>query len=154
MTGIGIMQGRFFPPEAGRFQSFPREHWADEYELAAKAGLNCIEWIYDLYGADVNPLATDAGIERMKLLSKQHGVQVLSLCADYFMDKPLVRASSTEMAERTATLEWLMGRCQLLGMNRMVLPFVDSSRIDLDAEFESVCAMLTRLLPAAEKTGG
>jgi hexulose-6-phosphate isomerase len=153
MTGIGIMQGRLFPPEAGRFQSFPREHWADEYELAAKAGLNCIEWIYDLYGSDVNPLATDVGIERMKLLSKQHGVQVLSLCADYFMDKPLVRASSTEMTERTATLEWLMGRCQLLGMNRMVIPFVDASRIDTDAELESVCAMLTRLLPAVEKTG-
>jgi len=153
MTRIGIMEGRLFPPEAGRFQSFPREHWADEFELAAKAGLDCIEWIYDLYGADVNPLATDAGIERMKLLSKQHGVQVLSVCADYFMDKPLVRASKSEMAERMATLEWLLGRCQLLGMNRMVVPFVDASRIDTDAEFEQVCATLTRLLPAAEKTG-
>src|SRR5512140_2147286 len=100
MTYIGIMEGRLFPPEAGRFQSFPRQHWADEFELAAKAGLDCIEWIYDLYGADVNPLATNAGIERMKSLSEQHGVKVLSVCADYFMDKPLVRASSTEMTER------------------------------------------------------
>jgi L-ribulose-5-phosphate 3-epimerase len=153
MMRIGIMEGRLFPPEAGRFQSFPREHWSDEFDLAAKAGLDCIEWIYDMYGADVNPLATDAGIERMKSLSKQYGVQVVSLCADYFMDKPLVRASAAEMTERMATLEWLMSRCQLLGMNRIVIPFVDASRIDTVEEFESVCAVLTSLLLAAGETG-
>ena len=153
MTRIGIMEGRLFPPEAGRFQSFPREHWADEYLLAAQASLDCIEWIYDIYGADVNPLATDAGVEQMKLLSKQHGVQVLSLCADYFMDKPLVRANPVELAERLATLKWLMERCKLLGMNRIVIPFVDASRIDTDEEFEGVCATLSGLLPVAADTG-
>ena len=147
------MEGRLFPPEAGRFQSFPREHWAEEFELAAKAGLDCIEWIYDLYGADVNPLATTNGIERMKSLSEQHGVQVLSLCADYFMDKPLVRASPAELDERLATLEWLMSRCQLLGMNRIVVPFVDASRIDTEAEFDNVCSVLAGLLPLAVETG-
>ncbi len=42
-------------------------------------------------------LQRTAGIEQMKLLSEQHGVQVLSLCADYFMDKPLVRANPAEL---------------------------------------------------------
>ncbi len=167
MTRIGIMQGRLLPPVDNRIQCFPREHWAEEFELAAQADLDCIEWIYDLYGADVNPLATDDGIEQMKSLSRRYNVQVLSVCADYFMDKPLVRANVSEMAERLATLEWLIGRCQLLGMNprtsgvnprtsgvdRIVLPFVDASRIETEAEFDSVCATLTRILPAAEKTG-
>jgi len=153
MTYIGIMEGRLFPPEAGRFQCFPREHWADEFGLAAKAGLDTIEWIYDVYGVDVNPLATEAGINQMRSLSKQFGVQVLSLCADYFMDKPLVRASVSEMTDRLATFEWLLGRCQLLGMNRMVVPFVDASRIDTEEEFDNVCNTLTRLLPISEKAG-
>jgi L-ribulose-5-phosphate 3-epimerase len=153
MTRIGIMEGRLFPPEAGRFQSFPREHWVDEYLLAAQASLDCIEWIYDVYGADVNPLATDAGVAQMKLLSKQHGVQVLSLCADYFMDKPLVRANPVELTERLSTLKWLMERCKLLGMNRIVIPFVDASRIDTDEEFEGVCAILSGLLPGVADTG-
>jgi len=153
MTRIGIMEGRLFPPEAGRFQCFPREHWADEFELAAQAGLDCIEWIYDLYGADANPMATEDGIEQMKSLSKQYNVQILSVCADFFMDKPLVRTSSSEMANRLATFEWLLGRCQMLGMNRIVVPFVDASRIDTDEEFDSVCATLAHLLPIAEKTG-
>ena len=153
MTNIGIMEGRLLPPEGSRFQCFPRQHWAREFELAAQAGLDCIEWIYDLYGADVNPLATDAGVEQMKLLSRQHNIRVLSVCADYFMDKPLVRASPAELEERLNTLFWLLRRGQLLGINRIVVPFVDASRIDTQAEFESVIEVLERVAPVADAAG-
>jgi L-ribulose-5-phosphate 3-epimerase len=102
---------------------------------------------------DANPLATEAGIGQLKTLISQHGIQVLSVCADYFMDRPLLRATPSEMADRQATLEWLLSRCQLLGMNRMVIPFVDASRIDTEDEVDSVCSTLTRLLPIAEQAG-
>ena len=62
MSRVAIMQGRLVPPEAGRFQSFPRDRWRDEFAFAAQAGLDAIEWIYDQYGEDVNPLTTSDGI--------------------------------------------------------------------------------------------
>lgn len=153
MTHIGIMQGRLLPPEDNRIQCFPRKRWDREFELAAQAGLDCIEWIYDLYGADVNPLSTDQGIEQMKSLSRQHNVQVLSICADYFMDKPLVRAGALELEKRLDTLFWLFRRGHLLGINRIVLPFVDASRIDAEAEFDSVVDILKRVQQVADETG-
>ena len=153
MTLIGIMQGRLVPPTDNRIQCFPRQNWADEFELGARAGIDCIEWIYDFYGADVNPIATDTGIVQMKALTQKTGVRVLSICADYFMERPLVRASAGELAERLAMIDWLLGRGRLLGINRMVVPFVDASRIDTEAEFEGVIATLQRILPMAEKTG-
>lgn len=153
MTQIGIMQGRLVPPTDNRIQCFPRQNWAEEFTLGAKAGIDCIEWIYDLYGADVNPLATQAGLNQMKELIKETGVGVLSLCADYFMDRPLVRASAGELAERLVVFEWLLGRGHTLGINRMVVPFVDTSRIDTQEEFEAVIATLQRLLPLAEQAG-
>ena len=153
MSYIGIMQGRLVPPTDKRIQCFPREHWADEFELAAQAGLDCIEWIYDLYGADVNPLATDSGLEKLRDLSQQHKVKVLSICADYFMDKPLVRASQAELDDRLNTLFWLLGRGRLIGINRMVIPFVDASHIDTQAEFDGVVALLKGVLQEAGKTG-
>ena len=153
MTHIGIMQGRLVPPTNNRFQCFPRERWADEFVLASQAGLDCIEWIYDLYGADVNPLVTDAGVERLKELSRQHKVNVLSICADYFMDRPLVRASQMELDDRIKTFYWLLERGRLLGINRMVIPFVDASRIDTQTEFEGVVTLLNRLVQEAGKTG-
>jgi L-ribulose-5-phosphate 3-epimerase len=151
MPLIGIMQGRLLPPTDNRIQCFPRQGWAEEFELGAKAGIDCIEWIYDFYGADVNPLATDTGIQQMQALTLKNGVKVLSICADYFMERPLVRTSAGELAERLAMVDWLLGRGHLLGIDRMILPFVDASRIETEAEFEAVIATLQRILPMAEK---
>jgi L-ribulose-5-phosphate 3-epimerase len=153
MTQIGIMQGRLVPPTDNRIQCFPRERWADELVLARQAGLDCIEWIYDLYGADVNPLATDGGVKKLKELSQQHNVKILSICADYFMDKPLVRASQAELEDRMHTFTWLMECGRLIGINRMVVPFVDASRIETQAEFDGVVRLLNRLLRETEATG-
>jgi L-ribulose-5-phosphate 3-epimerase len=153
MTLIGIMQGRLVPPTDNRIQCFPRQDWADEFANGVQAGIDCIEWIYDLYGADVNPLASDAGLKEMQALTRKTGVRVLSICADYFMERPLVRASPSEMAERLAMLDWLLGRGAMLGINRMVIPFVDASRIDTQDEFDGVVETLRRLLPMAERTG-
>jgi hexulose-6-phosphate isomerase len=153
MTHIGIMQGRMVPPTDNRIQCFPRERWAAEFELAAQAGLDCIEWIYDLYGADANPLATDPGLEKLRGLSEQHKIKILSICADYFMDKPLVRASQAELDDRIKTFYWLLERGRLIGINRMVIPFVDASRIDTQAEFDGVVMLLQRILKETSQTG-
>lgn len=150
---IAVMQGRMVPPTENRIQCFPRERWRDEFALAAAAGLTAIEWIYDLHGADVNPIASDDGLALMRTLSERHDVVVRSLCADYFMDRPLVRASAQELDERQETLRWLIRRCALLAMNRMVLPFVDASRIDTDAERDLVIDVLKGALPVAEEAG-
>jgi len=151
MRNIGIMQGRLVPPSDNRIQCFPRDRWQDEFSLAAQAGLNSIEWIHDQYGADVNPIATNAGVTQMKSLAKSSGVRILSLCADSFMDLPLVRITDLELEERLALLIWLLQRCELVGINRLVLPFVDASRIDTDDEMDFVCKALNHALPTAEK---
>ena len=149
---IGIMEGRLGPPEEGRFQSFPRVGWAREFGSAKAAGLDCIEWIYDVYGADVNPMATDDGVQKMAELGKEHGVSVLSCCADYFMEERFLRCTESELTARLAKLDWLLGRCQKIGINRVVLPFVDASKIESDDELRSLAGILRRVLPAAERT--
>lgn len=147
------MQGRLSPPENGKIQAFPRSSWADEFPRAAEAGLNAIEWIFDAYGEDVNPICTDAGIQQLKSLIAKHGVQLRSLCADYFMDFPLLRTSDANRQERLAKLEWLFGRAAQVGVRRMVLPFVDISAMHDKAEETTVVGCLKSMLPAAEKHG-
>ncbi len=151
MPYLAIMQGRLVPPEAGRFQSFPRRRWRDEFALAAQAGLNAIEWIFDEYGEDANPLITDAGISEMRALTETTGTAVRSLCADYFMDHPFLRTTQAERDERVRKMEWLLSRCKLAGITRTVIPFVDNSRIENDAELLETLSILQSLLPAAEK---
>ncbi len=150
MTLLGIMQGRLLPPIAERIQCFPRGRWQEEFSLAAQIKLDAIEWIYDAYGADDNPLGTDAGISFMMALSQQHQIQVKSLCADWFMDFPLVRATAEQTRERTRQLSWLLGQCQKAGIRRVVLPFVDYSKITDEQDTQTVLAVLHSILPVAE----
>jgi hexulose-6-phosphate isomerase len=145
------MQGRLVPPEGGRFQSFPRERWRDEFALAAKAGLNAIEWIFDVDGEDVNPLANDLGVDEIHALSRRTGIAVRSLCADYFMDRPFLRTTQEERDELIQKMDWLLSRCSIVGIGRVVIPFVDKSRIESEEEKLETLSILRTLLPSAEK---
>ncbi len=148
---LAVMQGRLLPPSDECFQCFPGKHWREEFPLAADAGLDAIEWIYDFSGQSDNPLGSDAGLAEMGRLSEDCDIAVISVCADYFMERPLVKAGLAEQEERTNKLLWLLDRCQLAGIRRVVLPFVDNSRIDSDAEEARIVEVLRRVLGHAEK---
>ncbi len=150
---IGVMQGRMVEPTESRIQSFPRENWAEEFGRAAQAGLECIEWIYDSFGADVNPIATDEGLESMRALAESTGVGIFSACADWFMDFPLVRTSPKELEHRIKVLKWLLRQSQALGVSRVVLPFVDISQMNSEEEMDQAVNALEQVIPMAEETG-
>ena len=150
MPFFAIMQGRLVPPEEGRFQSFPRRAWRNEFSLAAEAGLNGIEWIFDAYGEVVNPLVNNSGIREMLYLSQQSGITVRSLCADYFMDQPFLRTSELQRRVLIEKMCWLLSRCKLAGIRRVVIPFVDKSCIQDGDEEKQVISILQSILPAAE----
>src|SRR5258708_4996077 len=113
------MQGRLLPPEKEKIQAFPRNDWEKEFSLAAEIELDSIEWIYDAYGEDVNPLGSSQGIEKLKSLVRHHGVQIRSVCADYFMDFPLIGATRQERTERLNKLRWLLTQSKYLGIKRV-----------------------------------
>ncbi len=148
---IGIMQGRLLPPEPGHFQAFPRQLWYQEFPFASEAGLETIEWIYDQYGTDVNPIATEEGIQEMLALTGKHNIDVVSLCADYFIDHPFTTVSGSQYSALQEKLVWLFGRCRKIGINRIVLPFVDASRIETPRHADLVKSLLRELLPEAAR---
>src|SRR6185437_15706700 len=130
------MQGRLIPQELGRLQAFPRDRWKQEFTLAAQVPLSYIEWIYDLYGADVNPLTGD--ISLLQHMIGSTGIMTRSMCVDYFMDRPFLRCSEAERFEREVFLHSLLRLAGRIGIHRIVLPFVDASRIESQDEQDVV----------------
>ena len=114
------MQGRLSESETGALQEFPRREWEAEFARAAAAGFDSIQWLYDVYGEDVNPIATDDGVARIRALSREHAIAVDSLCAHYLIERP-------EDVER---LDWLVERCRATGIARVVLPFLEGASFD------------------------
>jgi hexulose-6-phosphate isomerase len=147
---FGIMQGRLSPPEDGRFQSFPRNSWREEFARARPAGLNYIEWIHDDYGATANPIFTTEGLAEFDALKREHNIATPALCGDWFMDFPLIRCTTDERETREQHLHNLIPLAARIGAWRMVLPFVDQSRITTEAEKQQVLNILNRVLPIAE----
>jgi L-ribulose-5-phosphate 3-epimerase len=150
---LAVMQGRLLPPFDGHFQSFPLSRWREEFSLAQRAGLDAIEWIYDSVSEDGNPLNTDAGLAEMAQLSEKHRIAVVSVCADYFMEHPFLRVSPAQLEVRIDKLLWLLERCKRAGVQRVVLPFVDNSRIENATNQDEVVRILSGALMAAEKAG-
>lgn len=147
------MQGRLSRPEDGRIQAFPSRGWREEFSRAAEAGLTHIEWIYEVYGQEANPLGTSSGRSELSSLQHRTGVGLHSICADYFMDRPLVRCSDSERLERVSVLRTLIGWAGELGMQRIVLPFVDASALRGSDDKDQLVTCLTDALPAAEAAG-
>ena len=145
------MQGRLLPPEPGHFQAFPRDRWADELALAPQVPLSYIEWIYDLYGADVNPLTKNLGV--LQSTAAASGIEIRALCADYFMDRPFIRCTDSECDQRIRLLGELIPLASQVGIQRIVLPFVDASKIETQDDHKTVIRVLNAALPAAQETG-
>jgi L-ribulose-5-phosphate 3-epimerase len=152
-TQFGVMQGRLVPPQADRFQSFPRTRWRDEFPNAVAAGIDYIEWIVDAYGLDVNPIFSDAGWREFDVLKKQHGIATPAICADWFMDFPFLRCSPEARADRERFLHDLLLVARKIGSDHMVIPFVDISRIETEADKEIVVEIMRAAAPIAESNG-
>jgi hexulose-6-phosphate isomerase len=144
------MQGRLLPPINGQIQAFPSERWEDEFERAAGANLRSIEWIFD---GSANPIFSDPSIDRLRARTQATGVDVRSVCADFFMDSPLLRAKPSELVERLAILRRLLVQSRAIGAEHIVLPFVDQSAIRGRHERVELAGALSSIAEEANASG-
>ena len=123
------MQGRLLPKYQGRYQAHPVGYWQDEFPIVNKEGLSYIEFILDFDGAVKNPLMDSKGVEEILSLSSQTGVEIKTICADYFMEAPLHSASEDVVKESQKVLKTLIQNSVQLGVTDIVIPCVDQSSL-------------------------
>ena len=148
---IGVMQGRLLPKYQGRYQAHPVGYWKDEFNVAASIGLDTIEFILDFNDIEQNPLLSESGVNEIRRISDQTGVQVQTICADYFMEAPL-HSESDEIAHSSGqVMNRLLKRAGELGITDVVVPCVDQSSLNDRQAMDRFVEQLTLLLPLAEK---
>ena len=74
------------PKYQGRYQAHPVGYWQDEFYIASKNGLDCIEFILDFNDAEENPLLKAGGVDEINTSIEKTGVTIQTICADYFME--------------------------------------------------------------------
>jgi L-ribulose-5-phosphate 3-epimerase len=126
---VGVMQGRLLPKYKGRYQAHPVDYWKDEFFIANGLGLDCIEFILDFNDLENNPLIKKSGIEEIRNVVKKSGVEVKTICADYFMEAPLHSNDDSIVNESKKVLINLINKSSLLGITDIVIPCVDQSSL-------------------------
>lgn len=150
---LGIIQGRLSPPEHGVIQSFPSATWQAEFDRARMLGLDHIEWLFDRFTGFGNPIFDDDGRARIKLAAETAQVAVQSLCADYFRDYPLKNITEVRRLGLDAEFERLLRACSDCGITRVMIPYVDHSKIESDRELDEVSETLACLLSLSSAKG-
>jgi len=151
MNEIGIRQGRLSPSSSGRVQRFPVESWADEFRIARDCGLRFVEWLFAAEDYEKNPVWSGEGQHDIQAAVEATGVDVRSLCADYFMAHPFVRVTDEQRLASRRMLRELILRASRLGISVVVVPLLEAGEIRNPAELREVGESLEGALDLAAK---
>jgi hexulose-6-phosphate isomerase len=130
---IGIMQGRLSPRIDGKIQAYPASTWQKEFEIAQEIGYAAIEWIVER-PVETNALMTDSGKGEIKKVIASTGVRIDYVCADIFMQQPLVRMTEEIKSQNKGYLLEILKNAKEVGAIGVEIPFVDNSSIKNDKE--------------------
>ena len=153
MNEIGIMQGRLSPPVPERLQAFPWSSWEQEFERAQTCGFAAIEWLFEANNYERNPIWSATGLEKIRQQILTTGIQIRSVCADYFMPHPFFRVSESERAYSVDVLNRLIDRAARVGVRVILLPVLEVSEIRTEEEKKQLLASLRKPLSLAASNG-
>jgi len=144
------MQGRLSVPLGSQLQSFPWDTWEREFDLAAQADLQLVEWIIEADRFHDNPLLTNVGRARLRQLEAATGTMVRTACADCFMSWPLTTSDADTARDRLKLLGQILEASAELGIAIVTLPFVDASAIRNNAERDAAVTILSEAAATAD----
>jgi hexulose-6-phosphate isomerase len=130
---IGIMQGRLSPRIDGKIQAYPASTWQKEFEIAQEIGYAAIEWIIEK-PVETNALMTDSGKAEIKKIIASTGIRIDYVCADIFMQQPLVRMTKDSKSQNKEYLSAILKNAKEVGAIGVEIPFVDNSSIKSENE--------------------
>lgn len=152
LNAIGIMQGRLSPAPRGRAQAFPWSTWEAEFDFAAAAGFQQIEWLVTAEPR-INPLYDEPGRTQILRRIDQSGVVVATLCADFLIQEPILRVSPMQRDAAVARLAAVMRHARLIDVVTIVVPLLEEGAVRREAEHAEVATALTPIARLAEELG-
>ena len=77
---LGFMQGRLSPKIRDQIQAFPFDSWENEFKIAKDINFKIMEWTIDSYRYKHNPVMSEKGKKRIKILQKKTRVNITVTC--------------------------------------------------------------------------
>ena len=141
------MQGRLVKREIkSRMQSFPWKNWKKEFKLLDQLDVRYLEWTLDYKNFFINPINTKKGCNEILKLKKKYKINLNSLTADFFMQKPIFKKKFKNFEVNILNkINHLIKNCNLVGIKYIVLPLVDKSSIKNKNEMKNLVFFLKKI---------
>lgn len=152
MWDLGIMQGRLTEPKGRGIQFFPFDNWREEFIIAKEIGLKEIEFIFDYENYEENPIWQGEGKE-VKKISDETGIQIKSVCFDYFMRQPFYKYCGLKKTvvyeENVRIINHILQNMSRIGISLIEIPLVDNSSLKNKREAEEFRDFLLQIVKNA-----
>lgn len=137
------MQGRLSKPRSSLIQEFPWENWTNEFELAARCGLDCIEWTVDLNKFEANPIFDPIYREFIHQISQSNGINIESITLDNFVEAPLHKVNAkNNLTSDIKKLVWILDKIKPHSIKTLVLPIVKENGEESEKTLANLCQIL------------
>lgn len=143
------MQGRLSDPIQNKIQAFPYHSWKEEFYMARKIEVDCIEWVFDSYSK--NPIIDHDRCKEILTISEKNCVLVNSVCADFFMENLLFDVSEFDLEKNLRVLKKLIENCSNINIPIIEIPLVDSSSVKLKKRQDQIIKNLEVTLSVAQE---
>ena len=148
MNKIGFMQGRLSPLVNNKIQSFPFKSWLEEFPMAQKLGISCMEWTLDYPKLHQNPLLLKEYKRKILDLSEENKITISSITLDCCMQRPFWKAQDELVLESLINdFKLIINAANSIGARILVIPLVDNGSIDNEKEYK---LLKNNLLPLSE----
>ena len=144
---VGFIQGRLSEMIDGKIQAFPWSEWREEFPRAESIDLRLMEWTLDQERLHENPLMTREGQQEIHTLSEQHGVRVVSLTGDCFMQAPFWKAPDGRRDDLLQDFRDILRACQYLDISYIVVPLVDNGSVENEDQMQILLDGMASLEP-------
>ncbi len=102
---------------------------------------------------EVNALMSKSGMQEIKEIILKTGVRIDFICADIFMQQPLIRMSQEIREENKEHLKDILVSAKEVGAIGVEIPFVDASSIKSESEINELISCMQEAFKLAEEIG-
>lgn len=141
---LGFMQGRLSPKIRNQIQAFPFDSWENEFKIAKDINFKIMEWTIDSYRYKHNPVMSEKGKKRIKILQKKFDLDINSVTCDFLMTNCFFKKKLIEKKNEKNFYVFL-NNCKELNFKTIVVPLVDKSSIRNTNEKKNIISFFNNL---------
>ena len=139
MNKLGFMQGRLSPIVDDKIQAFPFKYWEEEFSLANKLGITCMEWTLDYPNLRSNPLLNNQCLDKIKNLCEKFKISIPSVTLDCSMQRPFWKEKEKNNYKYLVEdFELILKSASLISSEVLVIPLVDNGSIKNSIEINTL----------------